>query len=771
MRHLICLFTLVLAACGGSTPGSSDNHDDEPSVAQCVSEEDCYSGCFGYDTAVCSSKGVCFCNDIREDRGCDLDEECVEACDGYDSHSCSGGKCVCSDPPAVQCLGNSDCAYECAGYDIHQCYAGLCACYTENEVCPAISRGDFVKWLYLHMGFDSCPNIDLNASCSDIPDGSFLSCVWSELEEAGIIGIYGSGECRPDNVMNRAELTKIVVSAIDGLADYEAPASPTFDDVPVAAWFYDYVEAAVQLGLTSGYVDDYGNLTGLFGPGDLADMCFADSVLWNATGLWPPIGDPVLPSGLVVSLNNDTPPSTTLPKSATGVQLVSFDFTAPAGSDVALSNLVVTRGGVGQASDWDALYLYDGNVRVTDGRTINSATNTMTFPLSVLASAGTTKTLTLMGNVSASAGLSNQHYFYIASAADTTSNATAVTGDFPVASNTFTISSVVVNWVTISKGSVLPDPHLYWVDQEVGNFDLEMGADNDGALHKIRLIQGGTLSLGHLDNFRLYRGTDLLPSTVRVGGYTVTFTLNSPYIIPAGQSKKFTVVADVVSGRSTDTIQLYLEQYYDLLVIDQQYGFGASVSNVSLTSAETQILGLEGPTVTITDNGPTAATVSPGASDVVVQNISVTSFADLTVRDTRLEVRVYDGSDQLVGTADEGAYALLKMLRIVDLDTGNTLQGPMTTVAHGDRQESAGEVWYTKVLTEDYELTGGDSRHLGIRVDVDVTFPSGYSFDVVFSLVPVGGGDSYVKDLSANEILPASSIIGDPLMSNGVTVQ
>ena len=73
------------------------------------------------------------------------------------------------------------------------------------------------------------------------------------------------------------------------------------------------------------------------------------------------------------------PSSSTLPRAASSVDLLSFDFTADQDS-VNVTQIVVTRGGVGQTGDWDDLYLYNGANRLTTGRTINSDTNTATFP-------------------------------------------------------------------------------------------------------------------------------------------------------------------------------------------------------------------------------------------------------------------------------------------------------------------------------------------------------------------------------------------------------
>ena len=48
------------------------------------------------------------------------------------------------------------------------------------------------------------------------------------------------------------------------------------------SWYYDYVEAAVQLGIVSGYTDAAGNLTGMFGPGDTTNRAAATKILVNA---------------------------------------------------------------------------------------------------------------------------------------------------------------------------------------------------------------------------------------------------------------------------------------------------------------------------------------------------------------------------------------------------------------------------------------------------------------------------------------------------------
>jgi len=83
------------------------------------------------------------------------------------------------------------------------------------------------------------------------------------------------------DTLSRAELVRDAILEIDGLAGYRPPNEPTFDDVPTTHWCFDWVESAVQLGITSGYSDANGSLTGLFGPDDSARRAWATKILVN----------------------------------------------------------------------------------------------------------------------------------------------------------------------------------------------------------------------------------------------------------------------------------------------------------------------------------------------------------------------------------------------------------------------------------------------------------------------------------------------------------
>jgi len=118
---------------------------------------------------------------------------------------------------------------------------------------------------------------------SDVPQDAWFAGYVADLQESSIID---AGEFfRPAASLNRAELVKMVIEATSGIEDYEAPAHPTFDDVQEDDWFTPYVEEAATLGIVTGYTDETGSLTGMFGPADVVTRAAATKILVEAFDL------------------------------------------------------------------------------------------------------------------------------------------------------------------------------------------------------------------------------------------------------------------------------------------------------------------------------------------------------------------------------------------------------------------------------------------------------------------------------------------------------
>lgn len=93
----------------------------------------------------------------------------------------------------------------------------------------------------------------------DVPSGNTFYQYIEDIAERGIVN-GANGHYYPDQMLTRAELTKIVLRAAN--KELGSASARAFDDVDVSSEFFQYINAAAQLGIISGY----GN--GKFGPND-----------------------------------------------------------------------------------------------------------------------------------------------------------------------------------------------------------------------------------------------------------------------------------------------------------------------------------------------------------------------------------------------------------------------------------------------------------------------------------------------------------------------
>jgi hypothetical protein len=111
---------------------------------------------------------------------------------------------------------------------------------------------------------------------ADVPEGHMYFDAIEDLADRGVVEGYSDATYRPDNRINRAEFTKIIIgsvagkSEIDGcLAAARTASDASFSDVKDADWFARYVCAARRRGVIAGYPD------GTFKPG--AEINFVEA--------------------------------------------------------------------------------------------------------------------------------------------------------------------------------------------------------------------------------------------------------------------------------------------------------------------------------------------------------------------------------------------------------------------------------------------------------------------------------------------------------------
>ena len=114
-----------------------------------------------------------------------------------------------------------------------------------------------------------------------------------------------------------------------------------------------------------------------------------------------------------VQLSSSTPVAATVPVGATGVDFAKFVFNGN-GSDALLNSLTLKRVGVGAASDFENVYIYQGNDRLTSGRSVGSSSNEVTFTnLGVTVPTAGSVTLTVVADIATGAASGNENAFQI----------------------------------------------------------------------------------------------------------------------------------------------------------------------------------------------------------------------------------------------------------------------------------------------------------------------------------------------------------------------
>jgi len=113
---------------------------------------------------------------------------------------------------------------------------------------------------------------------SDVPPSSQYWDALLSLKGKGIVSGYADGSFKPDNLINRAEFTKIVVGAVYPETQDCAGTTSTFNfsDIVKTAWYADFVCMAFGDQIISGYPD------GTFGPAKNINYVEAAKILVNA---------------------------------------------------------------------------------------------------------------------------------------------------------------------------------------------------------------------------------------------------------------------------------------------------------------------------------------------------------------------------------------------------------------------------------------------------------------------------------------------------------
>ncbi|MDD5031777.1 MAG: hypothetical protein PHR36_01895 [Patescibacteria group bacterium] len=308
----------------------------------------------------------------------------------------------------------------------------------------------------------------------------------------------------------------------------------------------------------------------------------------------------VVGTGLTVALASDTPAAATViddagssDTSQAKVEFAKINFTAASDGDVKLTTVKFTRSGISADTDVVNLALYDGNTILMESTSI--ASNVVSFVKSsgiVTIPKGTTKVLTLRGDIADATSTGVTISYSIAAASNIITDGAAVSGSFPISGNLMTVAQVTDKLGYVTFANVFPaaaataDPGQS--DYELWRFSA-ISSRQDMEIRKLTVTQIGTVASGDLKNYKLkVGGTQIGPTVTDLASdSTVTFDFGAtPYKITSGSTKEISLTADIIGG-SSRTVKFSLQNGYDMWIYDTNYSVYTKSNQVDSWTAIT----------------------------------------------------------------------------------------------------------------------------------------------------------------------------------------
>lgn len=463
-------------------------------------------------------------------------------------------------------------------------------------------------------------------------------------------------------------------------------------------------------------------------------------------------------SGLSLALSSDTPASANVTKGATRVTYTKFNVTAANDGDVRLDTVVVTRSGVGSASNFENVYLYDGMTRLTTGRSINSSTNKATFSnVNYTVTKGTTKTLSIVADMSAAVSSGN-NMLGINLASDIVASGATVSGSFPVSGNTMSITDVSGGAITIAKTGSLSNPKAGELQAKVAAFTLNASSAEDLMVKALTLYQVGNIQSGNMTNFNLKQaGTTLATATSANSNGTIVLNFTTPYALDKGITKTFEVYADInAATRSGDTSIIYLDNSADLYATGNTYGYGASVTRTGYdntvgtpTWTDASYVAVEAGQVTLSFQGPSVADYAVQQQDVELFRFTMNAKSNIEVRSLGLTLAAPASATGGL-KVDATSSANYTDIKFTDATSNQLLAGPRDVSGTGlDTSQ-------TLTYTDTWTINANQTRTIKVTADV-ANFVPATAETIKATLSAFGASD--IKNLDTNQYVTVANIV------------
>jgi len=411
---------------------------------------------------------------------------------------------------------------------------------------------------------------------------------------------------------------------------------------------------------------------------------------------------PITGEGLKVSVAANTPVTNTVITGSEATAMLNITLANGNNTAVKVTKIRLKRSGISGDTSLGNVYLFDGYKRLSDEATLSSGYATFNKSTGIVSiPAGTIQTISVKAQISGTSGETVN--LSVEAATDIVSDASAVSGTFPLTGNTMSIadatSKAAVNFATISVPAT--NPTFNAANNSIMWQDSLTATNQDVKIEYLKFSQIGSVAVDALANIRL----DMNGVTLATGqlvasdvGQDLIFDLSAaPVAVAKGLTKTLTIYADVIKG-SSKTIRMSIEKSADVFIKDASYGNYVliTVNSLAFTTIRGGLLTVSEGTITMskrvdspTTGGVLGATgvslakydIKASGEDVKVNNLRISAqISSATASKNLRNVSLYLNGVQVGNTANietqNGAttYSTVNIYQILTAGVTNVLE-------------------------------------------------------------------------------------------------
>lgn len=379
-------------------------------------------------------------------------------------------------------------------------------------------------------------------------------------------------------------------------------------------------------------------------------------------------GTPIPPVGgnLSVSLASNTPVAANFATGAAFLPFTTVNFTAGS-NPVVVTSVKVTRNGLGADTNLNNMYLFNGNTMVAQSASFQNGVVTFTNSNGLFTvPAGSTLAITVKGDLASGSGSGLTYGFGINSASDIVSNASGVSGSFPVTGNLMTsatVSSPALATLTVSAIAVGTSVNAGTKDVLAGQWSLT-AANSSVQIKGVTLTMIGSAASTGFQNLRLLaNGTQAgATMTSMPTNKVVYFDLSgSPITVSTGQTLNLQLKSDIVSEVNR-TYQFSIQHNYDIMSYDTTYNVGILSTSSFPSNSPTSAANINAGSLTITRSSSSRTTsVVASQTGIALATFDFTAYGeDVKILNLPISITTNAGSASItnIKLVDNQGYGL-----------------------------------------------------------------------------------------------------------------